>query len=117
MAALLLYMCEGVAAGQGYTLGLGEDGSYMSHGEDGDIWGHGSPGFGGDNDSSLRVLGVCPHCPDSHSSTSHDSARHVVSLPEIETLRCRGASQYDHSVARGDKFAPRVDGEGHPTWI
>ena len=37
---------------------------------------HGSPGFGGSNDSSLRILSVCSHCP-----RPPTSARHVVSLP------------------------------------
>ena len=37
---------------------------------------HGSPGFGGSNDSSLRILSVCSYCP-----RRPTLARHVVSLP------------------------------------
>ena len=47
--------------------------------------GHGSPGsgFGGSNDSSLRILSVCSYCP-----RPPTSARHAVSLPrERETPR------------------------------
>ena len=52
---------------------------------------HGSPGFGGSNDSSLRILSVCSYCL--RPSTFYDSARHVVSLPrERETPRCSSAS-------------------------
>ena len=57
---------------------------------------HGSPGFGGSNDSSLRILSVCSYCP--RSSTL---ARHVVSLPrERETPRIA----QPHSKDLRDRF-------------